>query len=112
MDDRIAEHFGRASTFTLVQIPDHQVEIVDNRSEHMGGRGLPADLLAGHGAEVVLCTGLGRRAIGLLTQHGITVHLVEPGTVRQAVTRWSTGTLSAVTDNDACTRHVFHDHDR
>jgi predicted Fe-Mo cluster-binding NifX family protein len=110
LDDRLAEHFGRAPTFTFVDAATEQVEVIPNRSEHMGGQGMPADLLADSGADVVLCTGLGRRAIGLLSQHGIVVHRVEPGTVRQAVAEWKRGELDAVTDDDACTRRVFHDH--
>jgi len=110
LDDALAEHFGRAPTFTLVDTASGAVEILDNRSEHMGGSGLPAEFLAQSGAEVVLCTGLGRRAITLLAQHEIDVHIVDVGSVRQAVELWKAGGLANAAADDACTRHEFHDH--
>lgn len=35
----------------------------------MGGMGLPAELLAREGIDTMICSGLGRRAIGLFKQH-------------------------------------------
>ena len=110
LDDSVGEHFGRVPTFTVVDSESGVVEILQNTSEHMGGRGLPAELLASSGVDVVLCSGLGRRAIQLLSASGITVHTGISGLVSDAVDAWKRGTLTEVGEDGACTRHVFHDH--
>ena len=38
-DDLVCEHFGRAPTFTVIDLDSDQVQVVKNRSEHMGGLG-------------------------------------------------------------------------
>jgi predicted Fe-Mo cluster-binding NifX family protein len=110
LEARVGEHFGRVPTFTLVDSDSGAVEILDNTSEHMGGRGMPADLLMAAGVDVVLCQGLGRRAIQLLSEGGVSVHTGFSGTVAEAVAAWETGNLSETDEEGACTRHVFHDH--
>ena len=106
LDDWVGEHFGRVPTYTIYDTETGQVEILPNTSEHMGGVGLPAELLAQAGVEVVICAGLGRRAIGLLSQSGIEVCTGATGTVREAIEAWRSGKLSGA---DACDRHLFHD---
>lgn len=110
LDDLVGEHFGRVPTFTLVDSETGEVEILDNTSEHMGGAGLPADLLIRAGAEVILCQGLGRRAIQLLSDGGVSVCTGVSGTVSQVVAEWKGGSLAEAGASDACTRHAFHDH--
>jgi predicted Fe-Mo cluster-binding NifX family protein len=110
LDDLVGEHFGRVPTFTLVDSETGEVEILDNTSEHMGGAGLPADLLIDAGAEVILCQGLGRRAIQMLSDGGVSVCTGVSGTVAQVVAEWKGGSLTEAGASDACTRHAFHDH--
>jgi len=62
LDDYIGEHFGRVPTYTIYDAETGQVEVVDNMSEHMGGSGLPAEILSGLRINVLLCSGLGRRS--------------------------------------------------
>ncbi len=59
-DDKIAEHFGRCLTYTFLNEKGDVVEIIDNTSEHMGGAGLPPELMKKHKADVLLCKDLGR----------------------------------------------------
>jgi predicted Fe-Mo cluster-binding NifX family protein len=86
-----------------------EVEILDNSSEHMGGAGLPAGLLIDAGAEVILCQGLGRRAIQMLSEGGVSVCSGVSGTVAQVVAEWKKGSLTEAGASDACTRHAFQD---
>lgn len=110
LDARVGEHFGRVPTFTLVDSDTNAVEILENTSEHMGGVGLPGDLLARAGVDVVLCSGLGRRAIRLLSDAGVSVCTGMTGTVAEVVAAWREGNLAEAGESDACTRHAFHDH--
>jgi predicted Fe-Mo cluster-binding NifX family protein len=109
LDDHIGEHFGRVPTYTIYDAETGQVEVVDNTSEHMGGSGLPAEILSGLGINVLLCSGLGRRAIGILNQNGIEVYTGVSGTARNAIESWGIGQLSAATKSDACQKHTFGD---
>ncbi len=108
-DARVGEHFGRVPTFTLVDSETGTIEVLDNTSEHMGGAGLPAELLARAGVDVVLCSGLGRRAIRLLSDAGVSVCTGMTGTVAEVVAAWKDGNLPEAAESDACTRHAFHD---
>ena len=109
LDDRVGEHFGRVPTYTIYNAETGEVEVVDNTSEHAGGSGLPAQILAGLGIDVLLCSGLGRRAIGILSENGIEVCSGVSGTAREAIESWKGGRLSTASEDDACQRHVFHD---
>ena len=53
LDDRVGEHFGRSPTYTIYDTETGEVEILPNTSEHLGGSGLPAELLAQAGVDVV-----------------------------------------------------------
>jgi predicted Fe-Mo cluster-binding NifX family protein len=110
LDDLVGEHFGRVPTFTLVDTESGAVEVIENTSEHMGGSGMPADLLIQAGTEVVLCQGLGRRAIQLLADGGVSVCTGISGSVAQVVAAWKDGRLTEAGESEACTRHMFHDH--
>lgn len=107
LDDRVGEHFGRCPTYTIYDTETGEVEILPNTSEHMGGAGLPAQLLAQAGVDVVLCAGLGRRALALFEENGIEVRTGASGTVREAIEAWQAGRLPGA---EACDRHLFRDH--
>jgi predicted Fe-Mo cluster-binding NifX family protein len=110
LDDLVGEHFGRVPTYTIFDPETGQVEIVDNTSEHMGGTGYPAEILANLGIDVLLCSGLGRRAIQMLGEGGVEVSIGASGTARQAIDAWKAGDLARAAEGDACTQHAFHDH--
>jgi predicted Fe-Mo cluster-binding NifX family protein len=110
LKDEVGEHFGRVPTYTIVDTESGAVDVVDNTSEHAGGQGLPADILAGLGIDVLLCQGAGRRALGILSENGIEVCVGVSGNVSQVLDAWNRGNLSRASDGDACQRHEFHDH--
>lgn len=105
MDDIVSEHFGRAPTFTLIDSETDEVKIIDNRSEHMGGMGKPPEHLAKEGVEVMLCSGLGPRAISMFENFGIEVLVGASGTVRDTLRMWQEGHLQMATDANACKQH-------
>ena len=109
LDDLVGEHFGRVPTYTIYDSETGTVEIVDNTSEHAGGSGLPGEILSGLGIDVLLCSGLGRRAIDILTGNGIEVCVGVSGTAGEAIEAWKKGILSKASEGDACEKHAFHD---
>jgi len=110
LDDLVGEHFGRVPTYTIYDSETGMVEIIDNTSEHAGGSGLPGEILSGLGIDVLLCSGLGRRAIGILTGNGIEVSVDMSGTAGEAIEAWKKGNLSEASEKDACQEHAFRDH--
>jgi predicted Fe-Mo cluster-binding NifX family protein len=111
LDDAVGEHFGRVPTYTLFDTETNDVDVVQNTSEHAGGSGLPAEILANHGMDVLLCRGLGRRAIEMLTERGIGVCIGASGTVRETIDAWKAGALANAGATDGCQQHAFHDHE-
>lgn len=111
-DDTVGEHFGRVPTYTIVDSETQAIEIIDNTSEHAGGIGLPADILANLGIDVLLCKGAGRRALDILGGKSIEVCIGVAGTVREAVNAWKAGSLTSASSDDACQQHAFHDSDK
>jgi predicted Fe-Mo cluster-binding NifX family protein len=105
LEDLVSEHFGRSPTFTVVDTESGQVRVVSNTSEHMGGTGKPPEQIAQTGAQVLICTGLGPRAIEMLVSYGIQVYVGAHGTVKDAIDMWKDGRLEPATEQNACKDH-------
>ncbi len=103
--EQVSSHFGRAPTFTLYDTETGNVEVLDNISEHMGGRGKPPEILVKYNAGVMLCSGLGPRAIRMFESYGIRVFVGATGTVQDALNLWKRGALPEATDENACKMH-------
>ena len=101
----VSEHFGRAPTFTIVDMASNEVKVVQNTSEHFGGTGNTPDLIAAAGVEVLLCSGLGPRAIAAFEQFGIEVYVGAGGTVEDAIKAFQAGALIEACENNACREH-------
>ncbi|MBK5190809.1 MAG: iron-sulfur cluster assembly scaffold protein [Methanosarcinales archaeon] len=105
LDDLVSEHFGRAPTFTVVDMANSGVKVVENTGEHFGGVGNTPELVAGAGAEIMLCSGLGPRAISMFEQLGIEVYVGASGTVQDAINAFQAGELLEASDANACKEH-------
>ncbi len=113
-EENIGEHFGRVPTYTIINTDTNEVNVIDNTSEHMGGRGYPPEIIAKTGAEVMICRGLGRRAVEMFEELGIMVYVGASGTVEDAIQMWYSNKLQPATAENACAQHAFrredHDH--
>ena len=105
LNENVSEHFGRAPTFTIINIDTNEVKVVPNTSEHMGGSGYPPEIMANEGVDLMLCSGLGPRAIKMFEQFGIEVYVGAYGTVKEAIQAWQAGRLQVATDANACKMH-------
>ena len=110
LDDSVGEHFGRVPTYTIVDLENDEVKVVPNVSHHMGGQGDPPEIMAKEGVNVMICQGLGRRAISMFEGFGITVYIGAIGTIRDAVAAFKQNRLQKATVDDACGKHTFRDH--
>lgn len=105
LKDTVAEHFGRCQTYTLLDEKGNVLEIIDNTSEHMGGLGLPPELMKKHGADILLCKELGPRALNLCKQFGIGVYVIKAKTVKKIFTTWKNSKIKKAGLTDVCEEH-------
>lgn len=105
LDDKIAEHFGRCNTYTFLDENGQVLEIIDNTSEHMGGIGLPPELMKKHSANVLLCRGLGPRALNLCREFNIEVCVQSAETVKEIFEMWKNNKLQKASLEDVCEEH-------
>ena len=105
LDDSVAEHFGRCNTYTILDENGKVIEIIENTSEHMGGRGLPPELMKKHGANILLCRNLGPRALNLCKQLGIEVYVCDAKTVKEMFDLWKKGKINKTDSRDVCKAH-------
>ena len=91
LEDTVSNVFGRARTFTIVDVEDEKiigVSILENPalSYKHGAGPIAIKMLIDNGVEVVLANELGVGASEILEQHNISYVQVEPGTnVRAAI---------------------------
>jgi len=105
LDDMVAEHFGRCKSYTFLDENGKVIEIIDNTSEHMGGSGLPPELMKKHGANILLCRELGPRALNLCKQLGIDVYVGHAETVREMFKLWKDGKIKKANFENICKEH-------
>jgi len=105
LDEEVSQHFGRAPTYTIVDIETNEVKIINNTSQHTGGQGHPPEIIAKEGINVVLCSGLGPKAITMFESFGIDVFVGASGNVKGAIAMWKEGKLPRATDANACKKH-------
>ncbi len=97
--DRVYPNFGRAPTFTVVEVEDGQIKratVIDNPyASAPGGAGIQAaQLVVEKGAEAVFAGNFGPNASGVLAQAGVEMVPVAGLTVREAVEKYLKGELS------------------
>ena len=107
LEDQIGYHFGRVPNYTIFDVVTNKVEIIPNTSSHMGGTKLPAELLQEHNIDVMLCGGIGRRAIQIFEQYGIEIYVGAQGTIKDVIDQYKYNKLTMATDKEACQQHKY-----
>ena len=107
LDEEVGQHFGRVPTYTIVDTETNDVKVINNTSQHAGGQGYPPEIMQREGVEVMLCSGLGQRAIMMFQEYGIRVYVGAYGAVKNAINLWEKGQLQEATDETACKQHAF-----
>ncbi len=107
-DGAVFQHFGRARQFKLYDAENGQ--ITGERIQDTGGsgHGALAGFLAGCGAEVLICGGIGPGARDALAGAGIQLRGGVSGGADEAVKAFLAGTL--VWDEAAVCSHHGHEH--
>jgi len=105
LEEEVNDHVGMAPTYTIVDTETGEVRTVENTSGPRGGVGLPPEVIAKAGTDVVLCQTLAKHAFDIFRGLGIKVHVEAEGTVDDAIKAWEAGQLPEV-DDDTDFGHV------
>lgn len=109
LDAELSGHFGHCDVFTLVTIGENGIEkteVVAGIPHEHGGCMAPVNLLAGHGARVLIAAGMGRRPLLGFAEVGIDVfHCGDATTVGEAVFAFLAGRLPQFDVGLACGGH-------
>ena len=108
LDEIVGAHFGKSPGYVIYDTDAKSAVTVPNTSEHMGGVGLPPELLAKQGVKVMVCTNLGPKAVDMFASFGIKVYVGARGTVRNALDAWQKGELESASLDNACKDHGHH----
>jgi predicted Fe-Mo cluster-binding NifX family protein len=109
LTEDISNHFGHATTYTIVDVESNNVEIIPINSQHAEGSCSPPEILSDKKVEILLCNGLGKRALDNMNSLGISVFIGAQGTVQDALNLYKEGKLQQATDQNACSHHE-HQH--
>lgn len=105
LDSQVAQHFGHAPYFILVDILDGAVAATQDIANPFAEAHEPGQIpnfIKEQGANVMLSGGMGGRAIEFFTQAGIKTATGATGTVRAALENYLGGALTAA---EPCTEH-------
>jgi len=102
LEESVAEHFGRCETYTFLDEEGGVIEIIENIGEHKGGTELPPEIIKKHGANVVLCKGIGPKALNLCKQLGIEVFIGQAETVKEIFELWKKNKIKKADFGDVC----------
>ncbi|WP_319508572.1 NifB/NifX family molybdenum-iron cluster-binding protein [uncultured Methanolobus sp.] len=114
IEDTVGQHFGKVSYYTLYDTETKEATVIPNTSEHNGGTGLPPEIMAKEGVDIMLCGGLGRKAVVMFEQSGIEVYIGATGTIQDAINAWESSGLKKATQDNSCSGHGHdegHDHE-
>ena len=109
MEGIVEQHFGKAPTYTILDTDTREVVVIPNTSEHLGGVGLPPEYLHQQGVDIMLCAGLGFKAVQMFESYGIKVFVGAGGTARDTFEAWEAGKLQDANASNSCADHGHHD---
>ena len=99
----LSDHFGRAPGYTFVEPSSGRVWTVPNPSaRHEHGACRPLDAFGERLPDVLLCRGIGRRALQRLSALGVDVFLVDEPDADRALRAFEEGRAEPVTPASAC----------
>ncbi|MCW4006342.1 MAG: NifB/NifX family molybdenum-iron cluster-binding protein [Candidatus Bathyarchaeota archaeon] len=99
---RLAEHFGRAPYFAVVDLTDDfeitDVQTVENTGAHAGGVAQAHENIEKLQPEAIIVYGMGRPGLQTFHDAGITVLKANADTLKQVLDAYKTQTLEELID--------------
>jgi predicted Fe-Mo cluster-binding NifX family protein len=110
---RLSDHFGSAPCFTFFDTKSrHWTSIANAQAHHSPGECNPTASIRSEAVDVVVCRGLGRRALERLQSTGVAVFTTREMMAGRAIDAFSAGRLNAMTPQEGCAggHGDCHDH--
>ena len=96
----ISMHFEKTPYFTFIRLENGKIkEIKVIESEHNGNSEAPVDLIVSLKVDVVICKGLGEKAVSMLRCNGVEVISGVSGRVKNVIGELKTGVLQSADEN-------------
>jgi predicted Fe-Mo cluster-binding NifX family protein len=109
LNAHVAEHFGRAPYFAVVDLDDtgnvSSVKTVPNVGEHAGGMGQTHDHIVKMRPNAIVVYGMGPRGLNAFQNAGIAVLKASANTVAGNLTAYNKDTLQELTEGCHHARH-------
>lgn len=108
LKSQLAEHFGRAPYFAVVDLEDGRVlkiEVVSNSGEHFGGTGHPHDFILRSKPDAIIVYGMGQRGLSNFQNAGVAVLRANANTVEEVIAAYNDDRLQELTEG--C-HHAHH----
>ncbi len=105
----LAEHFGRAPYFAVIDLNDkgdiENVKTVLNVGEHAGGRGFAHDHILDLQPKAIIVYGMGPRGLNTFQSAGVAVLKANANTVSEVIAAYKDDKLQELTEG--C-KHAHH----
>ena len=112
LEAHVAQHFGRAPYFTVVELDEKDqainVKTDPNTGEHMGGNGHPHENLLALKPDIIIAFGMGPGGLHSFQDAGVTVLQAVDATVKETIDSYKAGKLAELTGG--CEHAHHHDH--
>jgi predicted Fe-Mo cluster-binding NifX family protein len=109
LNARLAEHFGRAPYYTIVELDDSgevsNVKTVSNVGEHAGGMGYAHDNILTYKPTALIVYGMGPRGLMTFQSAGVAVLKANADTVNKVIAAYKNDELPELTEG--C-EHAHH----
>lgn len=109
LNAKVHAHFGSAKYFTIYDTEKDSVNTIDNtNAHHSHGMCHPISVLGTGSIDVVVCQGMGMRAVQKLNEAGIKAYQVSGDTVAEVIKKYTDNELREITVQNACAQHGCH----
>lgn len=109
LDAKVYNHFGSAPYFSIYDTEKGTFKIVDNSSAHHShGMCHPIGVLGVSAIDVVVCQGMGMRAVQKLNEANVKAYRTDGETVADIINKFKAGELEEITLENACAQHGCH----
>jgi predicted Fe-Mo cluster-binding NifX family protein len=106
---RVHGHFGSTPFFTIYDTENDTFKAMDNtNAHHSHGMCHPIGVLGTGSIDVVVCQGMGMRAVQKLNEANIKAYKASADTVADIIKKLKGGELEEITAQNACAQHGCH----
>ena len=106
LNAKVHGHFGSAQHFTIYDTEKDALNIIDNtNAHHSHGMCHPIGVLGTGSIDVVVCKGMGMRAVQKLNEANIKAYQADGDTVADVIKKFKNNELKEITMQNACAQH-------